>query len=485
MATPLEIRTEVVNDLEGVARDLRLLEAKRLDLLIRGLTSLPPGEMEVRAFRAESALALGISEARTDRLLGLAFELNDRYPATLELLRRGRVDIEHARVIADEGAAIGNIVAQGVTPEDVAEVAAKTEACGLKREAYEKAVLGYARELTPNRLRPVARRLAEQWASDPIEVRQAAETKRRRVTVVNMGEGMAELRAYIPAVLAYGLYDHLTRVAKSAKRGSTPPPPHPCAPAQMIEPRRLDELRADAFFQLLSSNPVAVAETTVAGTTAAETTETRAGAELQGRVQLILTEEAVAAFLSANGGTLAGASAPRGRVDGARPVLCELEGYGPVSNDDARALIAGQQGWDLVTVRSSTGEVLAVDRYQPSRAMKRLLAARDQHCRFPGCMAPTFRSELDHTFDAALGGATATNNLAHLCRGHHSLKGNTEWTVKQEHDGVLVWKTPTGKAVVDRPPNRLPERCTSRSPVRFEAAATERAEAEGAREHPF
>ncbi|MBP6684820.1 MAG: HNH endonuclease, partial [Leucobacter sp.] len=85
------------------------------------------------------------------------------------------------------------------------------------------------------------------------------------------------------------------------------------------------------------------------------------------------------------------------------------------------------------------------------------VAARDEHCRHPGCMAPTYRSEIDHTVDAALGGPTATDNLAHLCLMHHILKGESDWTVIQRDGGVLEWTSPTGRKYVERPPDLLPE----------------------------
>ena len=51
-------------------------------------------------------------------------------------------------------------------------------------------------------------------------------------------------------------------------------------------------------------------------------------------------------------------------------------------------------------------------------------------------------------------GETDHTNLAHLCRGHHTLKGNTAWTVTQANDGsgVLTWTTPTGRTYRTHPP---------------------------------
>ncbi|WP_235590669.1 HNH endonuclease, partial [Leucobacter sp. G161] len=86
-------------------------------------------------------------------------------------------------------------------------------------------------------------------------------------------------------------------------------------------------------------------------------------------------------------------------------------------------------------------------------------------------------SETDHTIDAALGGPTATDNLAYLCRSHHALKGNSDWAVKQLAGGVLEWTSPTGRIYIDLPPDLLPElRATRPKPkrkVQFEPAIEE------------
>ncbi|GAA1974682.1 hypothetical protein [Microbacterium pumilum] len=64
---------------------------------------------------------------------------------------------------------------------------------------------------------------------------------------------------------------------------------------------------------------------------------------------------------------------------------------------------------------------------------------------------PVWRCHIDHTVDAALGGATCEPNLAHLCVGHHVLKHASEWQVLQLAGGVLEWTSPTGRVYIDRP----------------------------------
>ena len=83
-----------------------------------------------------------------------------------------------------------------------------------------------------------------------------------------------------------------------------------------------------------------------------------------------------------------------------------------VSAETARRLAC-----DAVTVtmrHGPAGEVLDVGRRTISPALRRALAARDRHCRFPGCAAT--RCDAHHVEHWAQGGATALDNLVLLCR---------------------------------------------------------------------
>lgn len=456
MSQTLQIRDEAIAGLEVATRDLRLAEAKRLEHLARGFRALPSGKMAERAYVAEAALVFGCSEHRVNSLLGLALSLADDYVDTASFLRDARITVRHAEIITDAGRVITNLTATAVDAAAIAHLREQQRLAEARRVEYEQAVLPHALELTPNRLIPVAKRLAEQWAVEPIEARQSREALRRRVSVVPMDDGMAELRAYMPAVQAFGVFDHLTRIGKAAKRNAVAIPqaipagaasgesersPHTSESAR-TDTRGLDELRLDAFYELLSREPF----------NAAAATSSSSGAGLRGRVQLVITAEGFESLVARYGGTVIPDTDHR---PGA--VKCSLQGYGPIDIESARPFISSAAQWDVVTVCRHSGNVIRTDGYRPNRAQVRFVAARDEHCRYPGCMAPTYRSEIDHTIDAALGGPTATDNLAHLCLMHHILKGESEWTVIQGDGGVLVWKSPTGRKYVERPPDLLPE----------------------------
>jgi hypothetical protein len=130
----------------------------------------------------------------------------------------------------------------------------------------------------------------------------------------------------------------------------------------------------------------------------------------------------------------------------------ELNGTCPIDPETAKKLAGAASGWDRVLTHPVTGALLAVDRYRPNTDLKRHLKARDQRCRFPTCGYPARDCDLDHTQDAASGGATSIENLGDFCRRHHVLKHHTPWHVEQLGNGLLAWTSPTGTVYIDTPP---------------------------------
>jgi hypothetical protein len=129
----------------------------------------------------------------------------------------------------------------------------------------------------------------------------------------------------------------------------------------------------------------------------------------------------------------------------------ELAGHGPVPASMARRL-AGAGPWRKVSTDPVSGVVVEVGRgaYAPSAALADLVRARDGTCRFPGCRQPARRCDLDHVVRWPEGPTDAAN-LAALCRHHHRLKHQTQWTVRAGPGGDLLWTTPTGHRYVTSP----------------------------------
>lgn len=408
-----------------------------------------------------------------DRELALADSLARHFPATFAELEAGTIAKLHAQVLVDEGGLVG----VGDDPVIVE-----------RRAAYEQSVIEVALVSTPNQLRPIARRLAEVWAETTIEERHREARTHRSVIVVDTGDGMADLLAHLPLVEAVAIKDRLTRIARSAERGervvrsaeeraalvaadldadtdaddavsetSDEAAEGSVLCDEMLQPNDLvrsrDQIRADAFTELLL-------ESDVFDLSAGSPAEA-----IDARIQLIAPAE-----LTALADTNTGAD---GDADG--DLLVELVGYGPIDTDTARELAVSASHWEDTRVHPDTGVVLSVDRYRPSAEMRRLLGARDQTCRFPGCRVPVHRCDFDHTVDAAEGGETSTQNLSALCRGHHTLKHHTDWQVEQISGGVLRWMSPTGRQHDTRPPDtRPPKRVpTPRRSPRDDTAARE------------
>ncbi|GAA5037309.1 DUF222 domain-containing protein [Microbacterium fluvii] len=146
---------------------------------------------------------------------------------------------------------------------------------------------------------------------------------------------------------------------------------------------------------------------------------------------------------------------PASTLTGQGDEPAELIGHGPIDPDTARRLAGHAHVWMRLFTDHGTGCVRAIDQYRPPASLRRLLAARDEHCRFPGCRQPVWRCDLDHTFAHVEGGRTEACNLAHLCEGHHILKHHTAWKVQQLPGGVLEWTSPTGRTYPDTPARTL------------------------------
>jgi hypothetical protein len=98
-------------------------------------------------------------------------------------------------------------------------------------------------------------------------------------------------------------------------------------------------------------------------------------------------------------------------------------------------------------VVTSVGRTLRV----PPPRMRLQLQLRDRTCRFPGCTRSSSTAEADHTLEWRNGGETALGNLASLCVAHHHVRHGDRWTYALHPDGTVVWTTPTGRRITDRP----------------------------------
>lgn len=353
-----------------------------------------------RSMVAEFAAAGHVSPVTMDRLFSTASLLAHGLPATWQALRAGSISRRHADVIV-EAAPLGQV--------DDADDGATL------RAAYERDVLPCAISTTPARTR--AHALAVVAALRPATQEQLHREARveREVSVRPTADGMAQLIAVIPEVLALGIHDRLTAMA--ADRAGTA--------ESDSDGRTIGQRRADVLCDLLLS----------------AAPSTMQGSDLESFRPTVHVTIAASTLI--------------GRDDR----MAELDHAGPLHPDIARRLAGHAPSFTRLFLDPS-GMVSEVDTYVPSSRMKRHLRARDRHCRFPGCRTKAARCDIDHNRDRAYGGATALENLAHFCASHHPLKHpdvdrRHRWSVRQEPEGTLVWTSPLGRRYVDEPQPRV------------------------------
>ena len=483
----------LVNELASVEQQLRGLEARKRALLsrVRAVSDTVcaeerrtgrSAELVHRAAAAEVGFALGIADRSAEGLIERSFDLCTKFPAAHASLAAGRISAAHAAAVADAGLLVTDSAA---------------------RRAYTRAAVDIAEAETPNRARRAAKVLAERFTGRTFAERCERAAAERRVWVTPLDDGMAELHAVVDAVLASALHDRLTRVGQAqvaadreqadrstsgrgagagaggadaggagagdadaggADAGDTDAVAARADDAVVV--RTLDQARADLFVDVLLNGDPSELWRSRGGVS---------GERIDARVQVIVP---VSALAGARAGAGAGAGPSRvadvspgaerpgsggsggssgsggsGGSDGSAPAM--LAGYGVIGSDRARLLAGLARGWDRVAVDDASGAVLAVDRYRPSEELLRYLRARDQHCRFPGCQVVPFRADVDHTHDAARGGATSVVNLAVLCRRHHTMKHHAGMTMTQHPDGDIEWVTALGRRKRERPPSRV------------------------------
>ena len=366
-------------------------------------------EMALRGIAAELAGVFVLTDRTVQRRIDEACDLVDNYPVTLAAWEAGVITRGHVRVIQETGCMV---------PAD-------------DREEFEKHAIQYCEGDTPNRVRDRLRMLAERLHPRTFTERHQDAAAGRCVRVLPGADGMSDLVATVPTVIAEGIVDRLTRQAKEVIRARTDADSGAGESGDtggssfVDDARSIDQVRADVFADLL-----------LAGAPSLDPTGTGDGDGTLGAIRAKVQVVVSALTLS-----------------GADEDPADLVGRSPIDADTARLLAGENPVWDRLLTHPVTGTVLECDAYEPTAAMKRLLRARDRHCRFPGCRQPAIRCERDHTIAHSDGGLTHVCNLAHLCKRHHDVKHHTRWHVQQLPGGRLIWTSPTGRVYrEDAPP---------------------------------
>ncbi|MGA7203449.1 MAG: HNH endonuclease signature motif containing protein [Specibacter sp.] len=153
-----------------------------------------------------------------------------------------------------------------------------------------------------------------------------------------------------------------------------------------------------------------------------------------------------------------------------------LEGYGPISIDVAKRLLANAPSFYRAFTDPFTGEPLALnpDTRKVSKKMRIMLRAANEFCTFPGCTTKAAHAEQDHLTPWELGGKTIEANLEPLDKRHHLLKHFKDdrtrqgqrrtnqtperaamklrgWTPTMTPSGVPGWTSPAGRYYAPQP----------------------------------
>ncbi|OAZ40025.1 hypothetical protein A9Z40_04845 [Microbacterium arborescens] len=416
-------RTRALADLGRAA----LHEARRDG--VRGMAS----DMELRSVAAEAAGMARLTDRRLQGEIDHAMTVIDDYPAVFEAWVSRRIERGHVDVVVRVGAGV---------PVEV-------------RSAYAEAAIMVCERDVPSRVRGALEALAARLHPQAFTERHKTAAAERCVRVFHGADGMSNLVASLPTVIAAGMFDRLTQMGQSVKdaRVESAGADGGAAAGAYAAGEDAGGMAGAGMGAVGSGEDAAGAGAGAAGEAAADMrTMDQLRADILGDLVL-----GGAPVVDPTYGTdrAGGLGAIRARVQvavtaetlmGRDEHPAEAVGAGLIDADTARQLAGQVSEWDRLFVDPVTRTPVEIDTYRPTASMKKLLMARDQHCRFPGCRRAAIRCELDHTIDYALGGHTHIFNLAHLCQRHHSMKQFTTWEVRQLGGGVLEWTSPLGRA---------------------------------------
>lgn len=141
-------------------------------------------------------------------------------------------------------------------------------------------------------------------------------------------------------------------------------------------------------------------------------------------------------------------------LQGSDAAMGELVGHGPVDAATARRIAGAAAVLRRAITDDRDDAILALGRtrYRVTEDLRLFLAIRDGRCRFVGCTGRVSSADVDHGIAWIDGGLTDATSLARLCRGDHTIKGETRWRIDTIHpDGTIDWVSPVGRRYRTRP----------------------------------
>ncbi|MGI9196469.1 MAG: DUF222 domain-containing protein [Candidatus Nanopelagicales bacterium] len=364
----------------------------------------------------------------------------DEVAAALHIApRTATMRVNGAHAIVRDWPRLGVEVTAGrITPaqareiyEGVSVLSGHVDADGV--DLSERAVAGLVRiapSLPPARLRErVARMVASLDPEAAARRRRASARDLTDVVVWPESDGLACLAARGPAADALAMRDLIDARARVLKEA-----------APDADDRTLGQWRHAALMAAFGLTPVGAPPTVTPSAWANE--DSRAtGLETPTGAHRVTDPVRAQIRVTVPLDTLLGLAETPG----------ELEGYGPLDPELARAL-AADGDW-IRWITDSAGDYLIDEgrRRFPGRRLARFLRSRERRCKHPSCGVRSHRADADHLPAYADGGRTSAAGMSPTCPRHNRHRDASHWQV--EVDGPRdpsappdpTWISPLGR----------------------------------------
>jgi hypothetical protein len=357
------------------------------------------GGLPVPLLETELALMLRRSEPALLHHLCQARRYADELPCAFGLLAAGEIQIEHLRAL-----------------EDLTGALSAQQACEVDAQIAARATT-----MTVSAFRRLVRRTVAAIDPDALRRRHHAAKQRAGVQLRPEDDGMASLRAFLPADQAITAMDALNARADQQRSPD--------------DPRTHGQRQIHALLDALTGHTRPAEPATADGPC--------------GRRVLRRRRAEIGVVIS------------WADLLGLRAGVGVLDRFGPVPAQMVRDLITDPDTTSVlrrIVYDELTGDLLdyTATGYTPDTRLRDLLAVRDQTCRWPGCTRPAASCDADHRHPQTHGGATSTTNLTLLCRRHHNRKTHDGYTYDQLTDSTgldeLFFTTPLGFTYVNTQP---------------------------------
>jgi len=355
-------------------------------------THEPFGPEQHRGMVAEVAIARHVSVITAESLMSDAYLLATQHLATMQALRDGRIGLPAARAIVRETAHL--------EPDRLPEA---------DRLIAEEAV-----DVLPGKVRALAERRVACLDPTAADRRRQEAAGERHVRLTDVGAGMANLGAYLPAEQGVACIESLRSAAMQARAAG--------------DKRSLGELMSDT----LVSRVTGLADADMPPV----------------HVNLVMSDT-----------TLLGLDDSPGH----------LTGCGPLPASVARRLATNESSWlRRLLTDPIDGTVRAIDarRRRFEGDLRELAVLRDQHCQ--GILCASRIVDIDHILEYSRGGPTTIDNAQGLSKNCHVGRGDPRMRVHRDSaTGVVTWRTPSGLVHRNLPPPALGAGTSSASQVRL------------------